>query len=100
VRALSPKQPLALLVDRHHVEEAGAPAVETVAWAREAGANFLGVHYTLCDAAVAEAAHAAGIALGVFTVNDEATMRRLAGWGVDVIISDRADLVARLQAEG
>ena len=100
VRALSPKQPLALLVDRHHVEEAGAPAVETVTWAREAGANFLGVHYTLCDAAVAEAAHAAGIALGVFTVNDEATMRRLAGWGVDVILSDRPDLVARLQAEG
>jgi glycerophosphoryl diester phosphodiesterase len=58
-----------------------------------------GCHYTLCDAAVAEAAHAAGIAVGVFTVNDEATMRTLAGWGVDVIISDRADLVARLSAE-
>jgi len=99
VRALSPKQSLALLVDRHHVEEAGAPPLATVAWARAAGANFLGVHYTLCDAAVAEAAHAAGIAVGVFTVNDEATMRRLAGWGVDVILSDRADLVARLQAE-
>jgi len=26
-------------------------------------------------------------------------MRTLAGWGVDVIISDRADLVARLQRE-
>ena len=100
VRALSPKQPLALLVDRHHVDEAGAPAIETVAWARAAGANFLGMHYTLCDAAVVEAAHAAGIAVGVFTVNDEATMRRLAGWGVDVIISDRADLVTKLQAEG
>jgi glycerophosphoryl diester phosphodiesterase len=99
MRALSPKQPLALLVDRHHVEEAGAPPLATVAWAQAAGANFLGVHHTLCDAAVAEAAHAAGIAVGVFTVNDEATMRRLAGWGVDVIISDRADLVARLQAE-
>ncbi|HEU5193292.1 MAG TPA: glycerophosphodiester phosphodiesterase family protein [Methylomirabilota bacterium] len=99
VRALAPKQPLALLVDRHHVEEAGAPPIETVAWARAAEANFLGMHYTLCEAAVVEAAHAAGITVGVFTVNDEATMRRLAGWGVDVIISDRADLVARLQAE-
>jgi hypothetical protein len=49
--------------------------------------------------AVVEAAHGAGIAVGVFTVNDEATMRRLAGWGVDVILSDRADLVTRLQAE-
>ncbi len=99
VRALAPEQSLALLVDRHHVEEAGAPPLATVEWARDAGANFLGLHYTLCDAAVAEAAHAAGIAVGVFTVNDEATMRTLAGWGVDVIISDRADLVARLSAE-
>ncbi len=46
-----------------------------------------------------EAAHRAKIAVGVFTVNDEATMRTLAGLGVDVIISDRADLVTRLQAE-
>jgi glycerophosphoryl diester phosphodiesterase len=99
VRRLAPKQPLALLVDHHHVTEAGAPPLETVAWAREAGANFLGVHVSLCEAAVVETAHAAGIAIGVFTVNDEPTMRRLAGWGVDVIISDRADLVAKLQAE-
>ena len=100
MRALSPKQALALLVDRHHVEEAGAPPLETVAWARAAGANFLGVHHTLCDAEMVAAAHAAGVAVGVFTVNDEAGMRRLAGWGVDVVISDRADLVARLQKEG
>ena len=58
------------------------------------------MHYSLCDASVVEAAHRAKIAVGVFTVNDEATMRRLAGLGVDVIISDRADLVTRLQAEG
>lgn len=99
MRALAPEQPLALLVDRHHVAEAGAPALETVAWAREAGANFLGLHVSLCERAVVDAAHAAGIAVGVFTVNDETLMRRLAGWGVDVIISDRADLVARLAAE-
>ena len=99
VRALAPKQPLALLVERHHVEEAGVPPVEAVAWAAEAGANFLGLHYTLCDAALVAAAHGAGIAVGVFTVNDEDAMRRLAGWGVNVILSDRADLVARLQAE-
>jgi glycerophosphoryl diester phosphodiesterase len=100
VRAVAPKQPTALLVDRHHVETAGAPALETVRWAREAGASFLGLHHALCEPAVVDAAHAAGLALGVFTVNDEPTMRRLAGWGVDVIISDRADLVARLQAGG
>lgn len=99
IRALAPAQPTALLVDREHVRESGARPVETVAWAQEARANFLGMHYSLCDAAVVAAAHAARIAVGVFTVNDEDAMRRLAGDGVDVIISDRADLVARLSAE-
>jgi glycerophosphoryl diester phosphodiesterase len=98
VRALAPAQPTALLVERRHVEESGARPVEAVAWAGQAGATFLGLHYTLCDAAVVAAARAAGVSVGVFTVNDEATMRRLAADGVDVIISDRADLVARLSA--
>jgi glycerophosphoryl diester phosphodiesterase len=100
IRALAPQQSTALLVDREHVAESGARSTEAVQWAMEAQANFLGLHYTLCDADVVQAARRAGIAVGVFTVNDEAAMRRLAGFGVDVIISDRADLVARLQAEG
>jgi len=99
IRALAPTQPTALLVDRHHVEESGARPVETVGWAQEARATFLGLHHSLCDAAVVDAAHRAGISVGVFTVNDEDAMRRLAGDGVDVIISDRADLVARLSAD-
>jgi glycerophosphoryl diester phosphodiesterase len=99
VRALAPTQATTLLVDRRHVVDSGARAVDTVTWATEARANFLGMHYSLCDASVVEAAHRAKIAVGVFTVNDEATMRRLAGLGVDVIISDRADLVTQLQAE-
>jgi glycerophosphoryl diester phosphodiesterase len=99
VRALSPAQPTALLLERHDVEESGARPVEAVEWARQAQANFLGLHHTLCDAGLVAAAHAAGISVGVFTVNDEHAMRRLAGDGVDVIISDRADLVARLSAE-
>jgi glycerophosphoryl diester phosphodiesterase len=100
VHALAPAQPTTLLVDRRHVEDSGARPVETVAWATAARASFLGLHYSICDATVVEAAHRARIAVGVFTVNDEATMRRLAALGVDVIISDRADLVTRLQAEG
>jgi glycerophosphoryl diester phosphodiesterase len=100
VRALAPTQATAFLVDRHLVESSGARALDTVTWATAARASFIGMHYSLCDASVVEAAHRARIAVGVFTVNDEATMRRLAGFGVDVIISDRADLVTRLQAEG
>lgn len=99
VRAMAPGQPTALLVDRAHVLAAGAPPAAAVEWACQAGAHFLGLHHTLCDAVVVGAARAVGLALGVFTVNDEAEMRRLAGLGVDVIISDRADLVQRLGAE-
>jgi hypothetical protein len=36
-----------------------------------------GIHYSLCEPAVVTAAHAAVIAVGVFTVNDEETMERL-----------------------
>jgi glycerophosphoryl diester phosphodiesterase len=99
IRTLAPRQPTALLVDREHVVESGARTTEPVQWALEVRASFLGLHHTLCDAGLMEAARRAGIAVGVFTVNDEDAMRRLAGFGVDVIISDRADLVARLQAE-
>jgi glycerophosphoryl diester phosphodiesterase len=100
IRALAPEQMTALLVERRHVESAGASSIEPVEWAARAGANFLGIHYSVCDAKMVAAARAAGIALGVYTVNDEADLRRLAALGVDVIISDRADLVATLQGSG
>jgi glycerophosphoryl diester phosphodiesterase len=95
VRARAPRQGTVLLVDRHHVEKARVRPVEAVRWAVTAGVTYLGLHHTLCDTAVVEAAHTAGIGIGVFTVNDEADMRRLAGLGVDVIITDRADIIAR-----
>jgi glycerophosphoryl diester phosphodiesterase len=99
VRALAPGQATTLLVDRQHVAGAGVPGAAAVAWAVGVGASFLGLHASLCDADVIAAARTAGIAVGVFTVNDEVEMRRLAALGVSVIISDRADLVAKLERE-
>jgi glycerophosphoryl diester phosphodiesterase len=99
VRTLAPRQATTLLVDRQHVAGAGARGADAVGWAARAGVSYLGLHWSLCDADVIAAARAAGIAIGVFTVNDEAEMRRLAALGVDVIISDRADLVAQMQRE-
>jgi glycerophosphoryl diester phosphodiesterase len=55
--------------------------------------TFLGLHHSLCDAEVVAAAHQAGIAVGVFTVNEPATRDRLLAAGVDVIITDRPELI-------
>lgn len=41
-------------------------------------------------------AHDAGLAVQVWTVNDEADMRRLLDWGVNAIISDRPDLAVQV----
>ena len=43
-------------------------------------------------------AHRAGLPVKVWTVDDEADMRRLLGWGVDAIISDRPDVAVRVVA--
>jgi len=92
VRRLAPALPTTLLVDRH-VTAAGVSSTEIVGWARDAGVTFVGLHHSLVDRALVEAAHAAGLAVGVFTVNDVETRDRLVAAGVDVIITDRPDLI-------
>jgi glycerophosphoryl diester phosphodiesterase len=44
-------------------------------------------------------AHRAGLAVKVWTVNEADDMRRLIGWGVNAIISDRPDLAAGITRE-
>jgi glycerophosphoryl diester phosphodiesterase len=41
-------------------------------------------------------AHEAGVAVQVWTVNEAADMRRLLGWGVDALISDRPDVAVEV----
>lgn len=41
-------------------------------------------------------AHAAGLGVQVWTVNSEEAARRLLGWGVDALITDRPDVVVPL----
>jgi glycerophosphoryl diester phosphodiesterase len=93
IRTIAPQQPTALLVDRQHVLAPGATGVDAVDWTQAAGATFLGLHHSLCDAAVMVAARAAGVLVAVFTVNEETEMTRLVGIGVDAIITDRPELI-------
>jgi len=45
-------------------------------------------------------AHRAGLQVKVWTVDEEADLRRLLGWGVDAVISDRPDTAVRVAQSG
>jgi len=45
--------------------------------------------------ALVKATHAKGLRIGVWTVDATSEMRRLAGWGVDGITSNRPDELKR-----
>jgi glycerophosphoryl diester phosphodiesterase len=96
LRALDPSIDLALLVGRARVERERVPPRDAVRWTRELGASHLGIDYRVLDSSVVEAAREAGIAVGAWTVNDEADLRRVIALGVALVISDRPDLALRL----
>ena len=50
------------------------------------------------DETLVQAAHQRGVAVHVWTINDEAAMERLVDLGVDGIISDRPQALAALLA--
>jgi len=96
VRTLAPRARTTLLVARGVVERAGARPEQTIDWAVAAGVTDVGLEHTLVDERVVAAARAAKLALGVWTVNDEPTIRRMLALGVDVLTTDRPDLAKRL----
>jgi glycerophosphoryl diester phosphodiesterase len=96
VRALEPGVRTTLLVGRGRVDRARVPATDAVQWAVDVGATDLGIDHRLVDAGVVTAARAAGLRVAVWTVNEEAAIRRVLDLGVDLVISDRPDLVKRL----
>lgn len=96
IRALVPGQRTALLVSARHVRQADARPEDAIDWAAAAGATDAGLEYTLVNETVVRAARAAGLLLGVWTVNEERAMRRLVDLGVDVLTSDRPDVAKRV----
>jgi glycerophosphoryl diester phosphodiesterase len=97
LRELEPKARTMFLVTRGDVERERTRPAEAVRRARELGATDLGMNHRLIDADVVSAARVAGIRLAAWTVNEEADIRRMLDLGVDMVMSDRPDLVKRLR---
>jgi len=76
------------------------PCRSTVARAEPGTSCARAGESALADERLVAAARAAGLALGVWTVNDVADIRRMLDLGVDIITSDRPDLAKRLQRAG
>ncbi len=58
-------------------------------------ADYLNIDRNLVTKYLVDTAHASGLKVGVWTVNEPDTMQRLAALGVDSITSDRPDLLAK-----
>ena len=84
LRALEPAARIGLLVSRRFPHDA-------VARARALGAEALHPEAPLVDAEWVEEAHAAGLAVYAFTVDDPAEMRRLLALGVDGLFTNYPD---------
>ncbi len=67
---------------------------QLVRW-RELPVQYVMVHHSLLNRRLIDLVHKAGRKVFVWTVNDAKAMVRLANWGVDGIISDDTQLLAK-----
>ncbi len=67
-------------------------AAQLACW-RQLPVDYVIPHQSLVKQALVEEIQHAGLRIFVWTVNDPETMRRLAAWGVDGIISDETELM-------
>jgi glycerophosphoryl diester phosphodiesterase len=77
------------------------PAVveDPIAGALQVGADVASPNYNLVDAALVDRAHAQGMKVIPWTVNDAQTMRAQIGAGVDGIITDYPTVLRQVMAE-
>lgn len=67
-----------------------------IARAQAIHANSINPHHSKADTAIVNAAHAAGLKLNVWTVNEHDDIRRVIKAGVDAVMSDFPDRVRRI----
>jgi glycerophosphoryl diester phosphodiesterase len=96
LRTLSPSLRLTGLLGRRDADRLGGVSVaaERLAALR---ANDLGIERTLLTPEAVAAARAAGLTIGVWTVNDPDELRRALAAGVDYVTTDRPDLALTLR---
>lgn len=90
VRAAAPDVPVVALWERGPDPIAGAMA---------AGVDIVGPYYAVVDRAFIESAHAAGLKVIPWTVNDAEAMRELIAAGVDGLITDYPARARNVMAE-
>jgi len=95
VRALAPALRRTALLSARGAERFGgiAPAVRQAAGV----ATDLGIERTLLSPALVAAARAAGLTIGVWTVNEPDELRAALASGVDCVTTDRPDLAITLR---
>ncbi len=63
---------------------------------KELGCNWIAPHHGVVDRDYVDKAHALGLRVNTWTVNDEVSMRRMLEAGCDSITSDRPDLLKQI----
>lgn len=81
-KALNPKLKVGLIFDKMPIED-----IYQTDW------HLFSVHRELVDQAFVDKAHQAGKEVHVWTVNDAESMKKLIGYGVDSIITNRPDIL-------
>lgn len=93
VRELESTIATALLVRRR--VGARRASDDLVARARMLGAEYIGLDHRLADGGIVAAAHAAGLGVITWVVDEPSRLRRMAAAGVDIVESDRPDIALR-----
>ncbi len=99
LRALAPTVRLTGLLSQAAAASKGGLCAAAARLAAIQG-NDLGIERPLLSAATVATARAAGLTIGVWTVNEADELRRALAIGVDYVTTDRPDLALRLRAAG